>query len=108
MNSLNKKLQIELQSIKDNGLYKNERQIVSPQETEIKVFGEDNVLNFCANNYLGLSNDSRIIDAAKNGISEYGFGLSSVRFICGTQNIHKELEQKVSAFLDKDDNILYS
>ncbi len=108
MNSLNKKLQIELQSIKDNGLYKNERQIVSPQETEIKVFGEDNVLNFCANNYLGLSNDSRIIDAAKNGISEYGFGLSSVRFICGTQNIHKELEQKVSAFLDKDDTILYS
>ena len=108
MNSLNKKLQIELQSIKDNGLYKNERQIISPQETEIKVFGEDSVLNFCANNYLGLSNDSRIIDAAKNGISKYGFGLSSVRFICGTQNIHKELEQKVSSFLDKDDTILYT
>ena len=108
MKNLNKKLREELKTIKNNGLYKNERQIISAQESEIKIDDGSCVLNFCANNYLGLSNDSRIIKAAKEGLSKYGFGLSSVRFICGTQDIHKELEEKVSIFLNKDDTILYS
>ena len=108
MNSFKEKFKNELKNIKDKGLYKNERLITSQQSAEITVGSNEKVLNFCANNYLGLSNDSRIIKAAQDGINKYGFGLSSVRFICGTQNIHRELEQKVAQFLGKDDTILYS
>ena len=108
MNSFKEKFTNELKNIKDKGLYKNERLITSQQSAEIIVGSNKKVLNFCANNYLGLSNDSRIIKAAQDGINKYGFGLSSVRFICGTQNIHRELEQKVAQFLGKDDTILYS
>ena len=108
MNSFKEKFTNELKNIKDKGLYKNERLITSQQSAEITVGSSEKVLNFCANNYLGLSNDSKIIKAAQDGINKYGFGLSSVRFICGTQNIHRELEQKVAQFLGKDDTILYS
>lgn len=104
----NKKiLKTKLQKIKNDGLYKKERQIQSNQQSIIKV-NEDKVINFCANNYLGLSNNKHIIDAAKNGLEKWGFGLSSVRFICGTQTIHKELENKISTFLKKEDTILYT
>jgi len=97
----------EIRNIKDSGLYKEERFIESAQSSIIEVAGE-NVINFCANNYLGLSNNEHIIDAAKSGLDQWGFGLSSVRFICGTQNIHKKLEEKISKFLSKDDTILYT
>lgn len=100
-------LQKELQSIKDAGLYKTERIIESPQEAEIVVNGKK-VLNFCANNYLGLSSNPRVIDAAHKTLDEYGYGMSSVRFICGTQTIHKILEEKISKFLHTDDTILYA
>jgi glycine C-acetyltransferase len=101
-------LEKEIQSIRDAGLYKSERVITSPQGAEITVEGGKKVLNFCANNYLGLSSDPRVITAAKKAIDEYGFGLSSVRFICGTQDIHKTLEHKISSFLGTDDTILYA
>jgi len=97
----------EIAAIKESGLYKNERVIESPQGPRISVSGKS-VLNFCANNYLGLSNNDVIKEAAKRGLDEFGFGLSSVRFICGTQSIHKELEQKVSEFLETEDTILYT
>lgn len=100
-------LQKELQSIKDAGLYKTERIIESPQGAEIVVNGKK-VLNFCANNYLGLSSSPRVIDAAHKILDEYGYGMSSVRFICGTQTIHKILEEKISKFLHTDDTILYA
>lgn len=96
-----------VEEIHESGLYKNERVIETPQSVKIKVKGKE-VLNFCANNYLGLANNSFIKDAAKRGIDEYGFGLASVRFICGTQTAHKTLEQKISQFLKTDDAILYS
>lgn len=96
----------ELESIKTAGLYKNERIITSKQGAEIEVGGKT-VLNFCANNYLGLSGDSQIMEAAKKYVDERGYGLSSVRFICGTQDIHKELEKKIAAFLGTEDTILY-
>ena len=102
-----KSIETELQNIKDSGLYKNERIIESPQNASISV-NKKNVLNFCSNNYLGLSNHPDIIKAAKKGIDEWGFGLSSVRFICGTQSIHKNLEKKLSSFLKKEDTILYT
>ena len=102
-----KSIETELQNIKDSGLYKNERIIESPQNASISV-NKKNVLNFCSNNYLGLSNHPDIIKAAKKGIDEWGFGLSSVRFICGTQSIHKNLENKLSSFLKKEDTILYT
>jgi len=105
---LQDKLKAELVSIRDAGLYKDERVIVSSQSASIQVAGGQRVLNFCANNYLGLSNDPRLIAAAKRTMDEHGFGLSSVRFICGTQDIHKTLEAKVSAFLQTDDTILYT
>ena len=108
MNTIKKQLQNEIQKIKNNGLYKNERLIFSQQSSEITIKDKIKVLNFCANNYLGLSNHSKIIEASIKGIKKYGYGLSSVRFICGTQNIHRELEIKVSSFLNKDDTILYS
>ena len=99
-------LQAELESIRDAGLWKNERVIQSPQEAEITVQGK-RVLNFCANNYLGLANNPTLRAAAKKGIDEWGLGLSSVRFICGTQAIHKELEAKIAEFLQTEDTILY-
>ncbi|MDR3246767.1 MAG: glycine C-acetyltransferase [Prevotellaceae bacterium] len=97
----------ELQSIKEAGLYKKERIITSSQSAEIEVGGKT-VLNFCANNYLGLSNNSRIIEAAKKAMDTHGFGMSSVRFICGTQDIHKELEAAVSRYFKTEDTILYA
>jgi glycine C-acetyltransferase len=100
------RLQKELQEIKDAGLYKQERIIGSPQGPEILVNGRT-VLNFCANNYLGLSSHPKVIEAAHHAIDQRGYGMSSVRFICGTQDIHKELEEKVSKFLGTDDSILY-
>ena len=96
----------ELESIKTAGLYKNERIITSKQGAEIEV-GNKTVLNFCANNYLGLSGDATVMEAAKKYVDERGYGLSSVRFICGTQDIHKELEKKIADFLGMEDSILY-
>jgi len=101
-------LQKELQEIKDNGLYKNERIITSPQGAEITVSTGETVLNFCANNYLGLSSHPDVIQAAKDAMDTHGFGMSSVRFICGTQDIHKTLEHKIAAFYETEDTILYA
>ncbi|HEX9150681.1 MAG TPA: glycine C-acetyltransferase [Flavobacterium sp.] len=98
----------ELENIKANGLYKNERIITSQQGAEINTTAQMNVLNFCANNYLGLASDEKVMEAGIETIKKNGFGLSSVRFICGTQNIHKELEQKTAAFLGMEDCILYA
>ncbi|MBI9067180.1 MAG: glycine C-acetyltransferase [Salinivirgaceae bacterium] len=98
----------ELADIADAGLYKNERIIVSPQGAEIKVSSGKKVLNFCANNYLGLSNNPQLIDAAKKALDTHGYGMSSVRFICGTSNVHKELEQKIAEFFGTEDTILYA
>jgi glycine C-acetyltransferase len=105
---IKQKLIDELKQIKQGGLYKNERIIVTPQGTTIKVSTGENVLNFCANNYLGLSSNSEVVQAAKDTLDTHGFGMSSVRFICGTQNIHKKLEQKISSFLSTEDTILYA
>ena len=107
MNKAKDRLNGELADIKAAGLYKDERVIESQQSAEIQV-GGDSVLNFCANNYLGLSNHPTLIKAAQDGLEKWGFGLSSVRFICGTQSIHKQLEQKISNFLGMEDTILYS
>lgn len=101
-------LQNELNSIKEAGLFKNERVITSPQGAEIKVNTGDEVLNFCANNYLGLSNNPKLIQAAKNALDSHGYGLSSVRFICGTMDLHKELERKIAEFFGTEDTILYA
>ncbi len=98
----------ELDAIKEAGLYKDERVITSQQAARIEVHPDTEVLNFCANNYLGLSNNTELIEAAREGVARYGFGMSSVRFICGTQDIHKELEEKISDFLGMEDTILYS
>ena len=98
----------ELASIKEAGLYKKERVITSSQAAEITIQGGKQVLNFCANNYLGLSSHPKVIEAAKAAIDSHGFGMSSVRFICGTQDIHKTLEEKISAFLGTEDTILYA
>lgn len=105
--NLVKRLAVELEEIKTSGLYKTERIIESPQGAEITVNGKK-VLNFCANNYLGLSSHPKVIEAAKHYVDYRGYGMSSVRFICGTQDIHKELEQKISAFLGTEDTILYA
>ena len=104
--SFYQRLQKEIQEIKDNGLYKQERIITSPQGAEITVGGQT-VLNFCANNYLGLSSNPKVIEAAHRTIDDHGYGMSSVRFICGTQDIHKELEAKLATFLGTEDTILY-
>ena len=101
-------LQQEITSIKENGLYKRERIIVSPQGAEIKVNSGAEVINFCANNYLGLSSHPKVIEAAKRILDTHGYGMSSVRFICGTQDIHKMLEEKISKFLGMEDTILYA
>jgi len=98
----------ELAEIKEAGLYKNERIIVSPQGAEIELDSGQKVLNFCANNYLGLSNHPELIAAAKEGLDSHGYGMSSVRFICGTTDIHKELEQKIANFFGTEDTILYA
>jgi glycine C-acetyltransferase len=98
----------ELASIKEAGMYKKERVITSSQAAEITIQGGKQVLNFCANNYLGLSSHPKVIEAAKAAIDSHGFGMSSVRFICGTQDIHKTLEEKISAFLGTEDTILYA
>lgn len=103
-----KQLQTELDQIKKDGLYKEERVIVNPQGTCIRVSTGENVLNFCANNYLGLSSHPEVVKAAKDTLDTHGFGMSSVRFICGTQDIHKDLEQKLSNFLGTEDTILYA
>jgi len=101
-------LQDELASIKQAGLYKKERIITNPQGTSIRVSTGEEVLNFCANNYLGLSSHPDVIQAAKDALDTHGFGMSSVRFICGTQDIHKNLEKKISNFLGMEDTILYA
>ena len=107
-NKVEPALEKELQEIKDAGLYKEERIITTPQSAAIKTQNTGEVLNFCANNYLGLSSHPHVIEAAKDAIDTHGFGMSSVRFICGTQDIHKELEAKISDFLGMEDTILYA
>src|SRR6478735_3848803 len=102
-----KRIAKEVEEIRTSGLYKTERAITSPQGAEIIVNGKT-VLNFCANNYLGLSSHPKVIEAAHAAIESHGYGMSSVRFICGTQDIHKELEQKLSTFLGTEDTILYA
>jgi glycine C-acetyltransferase len=106
--TLKPKLENELKEIEAAGLFKRERIITSLQAAEITIAGGKQVLNFCANNYLGLSSHPKVIEAAKNAIDSHGFGMSSVRFICGTQDIHKELEAKISKFLGTEDTILYA
>jgi len=106
--TLKKVLETELAEIEKAGLYKKERVITSPQGAEITVQGGKQVINFCANNYLGLSSSPKVMEAAKQAVDEHGYGLSSVRFICGTQDIHKELEKKLSEFLGTEDTILYA
>ena len=101
-------LQKELAAIKEAGLYKEERVITTPQGADIKVSTGEEVINFCANNYLGLSSHPKVTEAAKKAIDSHGYGMSSVRFICGTQDIHKELEAKISKFLGTEDTILYA
>lgn len=98
--SMKEYLQKEIEEIKDQGLYKNERIITSPQDAVITLDDGSEVINFCANNYLGLSSHPEVIQAAKDTLDSHGFGMSSVRFICGTQDIHKELEQKLADFTD--------
>ncbi|QXP66406.1 glycine C-acetyltransferase [Polaribacter sp. AHE13PA] len=106
--SIKDNLQKELQAIKDNGLFKEERIISTSQDAVIKVSTGEEVINFCANNYLGLSNNKEVIQAAKDTLDSHGFGMSSVRFICGTQDIHKELEAKIAEFFHCEDTILYA
>ena len=100
-------LQSQIEATKQDGLYKKERVITSQQQADIGVSNGDHVINFCANNYLGLANNDSLIDAAKQGLDSHGFGVASVRFICGTQDIHKELESSISDFLGTEDTILY-
>src|SRR5258708_5215941 len=107
-NTLKSVLQQELADIEQAGLYKRERIITSPQGADITVQGGKEVINFCANNYLGLSAHPKVIEAAKKAMDTHGYGLSSVRFICGTQDIHKQLEKKIAEFLGTEDTILYA
>ncbi|AGP76489.1 2-amino-3-ketobutyrate coenzyme A ligase [Alteromonas mediterranea 615] len=100
-------LQSQIEATKEDGLYKKERVITSQQQADIGVAGGEHVINFCANNYLGLANNESLIEAAKNGLDSHGFGVASVRFICGTQDIHKQLETSISDFLGTEDTILY-
>lgn len=108
MYSIQQRLQNEISEIKEAGLYKNERIITSPQAADITITGGKEVINFCANNYLGLSSHPKVIEASKKAIDSHGYGMSSVRFICGTQDIHKELEKKIADFLGTEDTILYA
>lgn len=107
MHTLNQELQKELQDIRESGLFKNERIITTPQAAEISTTAGNEVLNFCANNYLGLSSNQQVMEAAKKTIDTHGYGMSSVRFICGTQDIHKTLERKIADFVGMEDAILY-
>lgn len=107
MHTIQSRLTHELNEIRDAGLQKDERIIQSQQSAEI-IVNNETVLNFCANNYLGLANHPTLIKAAQDGLEKWGFGLSSVRFICGTQTIHKILEDKISQFLQMEDTILYT
>jgi 7-keto-8-aminopelargonate synthetase and related enzymes len=108
MNNSNQLYKDTLEDIESEGLYKKERIITTPQSVNIKTTNGNDVLNFCANNYLGLADNPEIINAAKDGLDKYGFGMASVRFICGTQELHKELELKISQFFNSDDTILYT
>jgi len=101
-------LNIQLKEIKEAGLYKNERVIISPQGAEIVLASGQKVLNFCANNYLGLSNSPELVKAAKTSLDDHGYGMSSVRFICGTTDLHKKLEEKIAGFFGTEDTILYA
>ena len=101
-------LQSELQTIEENGIFKKERIITSAQDAEITISTGEKVLNFCANNYLGLSSHPEVVQAAKDAMDSHGFGMSSVRFICGTQDIHKTLEKKIAEFYGTEDTILYA
>ena len=96
----------KINDIKESGTYKNERILVSSQGAKISL-SDKKVINFCSNNYLGLSSHPRLIEAAKKGLDSHGFGMSSVRFICGTQDLHKQLEEKISSFFKTEDTILY-
>jgi glycine C-acetyltransferase len=107
-NNYQKHLDKIINEIKENGLYKNERVIVSPQGAEITLDSGQKVLNFCANNYLGLSNNRKLVEAAKSALDDHGYGMSSVRFICGTTDLHKELEKKIAKFFSTEDTILYA
>lgn len=107
-NTFKQHLQQQINDVKQAGLYKSERVINSPQSSDITVTGGAHVINFCANNYLGLADNAELIETAKQALDEYGYGMASVRFICGTQTIHKDLEKRISQFLNKDDTILYS
>jgi glycine C-acetyltransferase len=106
--TIKQELQKELENLKSSGLYKSERIITSSQDAVIKINTGEEVINFCANNYLGLSNSKEIIEAAKKTMDTHGYGMSSVRFICGTQDIHKQLEQKIAEFYQTEDTILYA
>tara|TARA_B100000674_G_C37941784_1_gene962959 strand:- start:683 stop:1873 length:1191 start_codon:yes stop_codon:yes gene_type:complete len=106
--SFQEQLLNEIKEIKSSGLYKDERIILNPQSSNVLVNENKKVLNLCANNYLGLSSNLEVVNAAKNALDSHGYGMSSVRFICGTQNIHKELESKISEFLEMEDTILYA
>jgi len=108
MSVIDNSIQAEIKEIKEAGLYKKERIITTPQAAKIKTTAGKEVLNFCANNYLGLSSDPKVIEAAKSAIDTHGFGMSSVRFICGTQDIHKELEERIAKFVGTEDAILYA
>ncbi len=108
MYTIEHRLQKEIQEIRESGLYKNERIITSPQGADITLADGSRVINFCANNYLGLSSHPKVIEAAKKAIDSHGYGMSSVRFICGTQDIHKTLEKKIADFLGTEDTILYA
>lgn len=108
INNSNQLYKNTLEDIESEGLYKKERIITTPQSVNIKTTNGNDVLNFCANNYLGLADNPEIINAAKDGLDKYGFGMASVRFICGTQELHKELELKISQFFNSDDTILYT
>ncbi|HRR04148.1 MAG TPA: aminotransferase class I/II-fold pyridoxal phosphate-dependent enzyme, partial [Bacteroidales bacterium] len=101
-------LQDELSKIEDAGLYKKERIIVSPQGSEIILENGKKLLNFCANNYLGLANNPKLIEAAKKALDTHGYGMASVRFICGCSDLHKELEEKIAKFFGTEDTILYA
>src|SRR5262249_5100243 len=107
-NAARPRLEAELASIRDQGLYKTERIITTPQSSAIRTEDGREVLNFCANNYLGLADHPDVIKAAKDALDTHGFGLASVRFICGTQDLHKQLEATISKFFGTDDTILYT
>src|SRR5512138_3922990 len=102
-----KQLSQTLEDIKSQGLFKTERVITSPQDAHIAITGGKRVLNLCANNYLGLADHPALVAAAKSALDEWGYGMASVRFICGTQGLHKHLEERLSAFLGAEDTILY-